>query len=702
MATMVLSAAGAAIGGPVGGAIGSFLGRQVDRSFGKGSRPRISDLRAPSAQFGDPIPSIIGRMRVGGVVLWTSEPVATATVSKSGTGTGSSVSFAYGLSTGRIDEVGRVWADGRLIRDAEGSQAVSFELRLHTGDEDQLSDPLIASIMGEDRAPAFRGIAYLVFENFDLSSFGNRLPLITVEVTEREGGVSSDSIVGSAISIASSSEADGHDLAGFASLGDDQADALAPLVEAFGTTFAYSDARWTLQRSSAHHVVDDDLWVLQSPEQVSTTLAARSQVPSRVSIRFFDPDIDFAASERSARLPGAERLKRIELPAALSRDRAKALAFRRLTEAASSSVERWLELPLSYITICLGDKVSCAARANEHFRVSSKQVKNGVLRLALRAESSAVAPIATDLDGVTGLMRLSRQPLSTVMIEVPSVDFNQQPEVAILVSGGHEPFQPLPLIINDQGSQHQLQSAAVPAVVGKLTKPLHNGNRHVLDMINAIAVTFEQGPALTSCTESALLSGANLLSVGEEFIQFATARPVGGASYILSDLIRGRFDSCVRTHDSGSPVLLLHASALSSVRLPIDRIGSKLCATAYGPDLATADTDLTLSGLNARPWAPDHVDTVEVEEGLQLSWIRRCKQGAPWLDEVEAPVGASQEAYAVKLSGQTGQVVEFTTATSSALVDAATATRVGARPWKLEIRQLGDFAAGNPRILFIN
>ena len=58
-------------------------------------------------------------------------------------------------------------------------------VRLHRGGESQLPDPLIAAIEGETAAPAYRGTAYVVFENLDLTPFGNRIPQFNFEVFRR-------------------------------------------------------------------------------------------------------------------------------------------------------------------------------------------------------------------------------------------------------------------------------------------------------------------------------------------------------------------------------------------------------------------------------------------------------------------------------------------------------------------------------------
>ena len=103
MATLVLSAAGAAIGAGFGGtvlglsgavigrAIGATLGRAIDqRLLGAGSDPvdvgRIDRLRLTAAGEGAPIGQIWGRMRVGGQVIWATEFAESVRRRRSGKG----------------------------------------------------------------------------------------------------------------------------------------------------------------------------------------------------------------------------------------------------------------------------------------------------------------------------------------------------------------------------------------------------------------------------------------------------------------------------------------------------------------------------------------------------------------------------------------------------------------------------------------
>lgn len=206
MATVVLQYAGAAIGTLVGGPIGGLIGRAVggiagslvdQRLFGgKGQRsegPRLNDLRVMASEEGAAIPTLWGRMRVAGQVIWATNleeisDTQTQSASSKGGPKSSSTSYSYfanfavGLCEGEIDGIGRVWADGKLI-DIE-----AFTTRLYTGSETQLPDSLIETIEGASAAPAYRGLAYIVFERLPLDGFGNRLPQLSFEVMRRGNG----------------------------------------------------------------------------------------------------------------------------------------------------------------------------------------------------------------------------------------------------------------------------------------------------------------------------------------------------------------------------------------------------------------------------------------------------------------------------------------------------------------------------------
>ena len=201
MATLVLTAAGAALGGPIGGAVGALIGRSVDgRIFRPAARegPRLSELALQTSSYGTQIPKLFGTMRVAGTVIWATDLIERKATGKGGKGQPSTTSYNYSasfavlLSARRIAAVRRIWAEGKLLRGAAGDWKTRTGFRLHLGDEDQAVDPLIGS--AEGACPAYRGCAYAVFEGLELADFGNRIPSLTFEVVADGGAVGAGAI----------------------------------------------------------------------------------------------------------------------------------------------------------------------------------------------------------------------------------------------------------------------------------------------------------------------------------------------------------------------------------------------------------------------------------------------------------------------------------------------------------------------------
>ena len=227
MATLLLAAVGAAAGSAllpagigilgatisgaaIGSQLGAFAGSYVDNAlFGSSGQsravegPRLKDLQITTSTEGAPLPRLYGRARLGGQIIWATdfeEEVVTSQLSAGGgkggaLGGGASgdlteykyyANFAVALCEGPVTRVGRIWADGREIN------LTRVTMRLHKGDETQAVDSLIAAREGLSNAPAYRGVAYIVFERMALADYGNRVPQLTFEVFRKTDSSDAD------------------------------------------------------------------------------------------------------------------------------------------------------------------------------------------------------------------------------------------------------------------------------------------------------------------------------------------------------------------------------------------------------------------------------------------------------------------------------------------------------------------------------
>ncbi|MDQ0454275.1 baseplate multidomain protein megatron [Rhizobium paknamense] len=203
MATLVLQSAGAAIGslfGPVGTilgrAAGALAGYAVDSAIIGGTTvtgSRLSTARIGGASEGAVLPRLYGTARIGGTLIWATrfeEEVTTERAGSKATGTTTKTysyyaNVALALCEGPVSALRRVWADGEEL------DLTEVEMRFYTGAEDQALDPLIAAKQGEENCPAYRGVAYVVFERLPLDDFGNRIPVLQFEVMRTVGRLES-------------------------------------------------------------------------------------------------------------------------------------------------------------------------------------------------------------------------------------------------------------------------------------------------------------------------------------------------------------------------------------------------------------------------------------------------------------------------------------------------------------------------------
>lgn len=204
MATLLLQAAGGMLGGAFGAfgaklgtAAGAMAGYWVDqRLFGPNRDVeglRLTQTRLMTAEEGTPIARAYGHVRLAGTVIWATRfEEEKTTTRQGGKGGPKATTYSYygnvaiALCEGLIAMVKRVWADGREI------DLTELNYRVYLGTGDQPADPLIEARQGIGNAPAYRGVAYLVFERMPLEVFGNRIPQIQAEVIRPVGTLEQD------------------------------------------------------------------------------------------------------------------------------------------------------------------------------------------------------------------------------------------------------------------------------------------------------------------------------------------------------------------------------------------------------------------------------------------------------------------------------------------------------------------------------
>ena len=214
-----MSTAGQAVGGVVGAVAGFFTpigpvyGAQIGMMVGgyldpvktTTTGPRLDDLTVQTSTYGADIARGYGTFPVTGNVFWleNNKLKEVAKKKKSGGKGGPQVTnetfsyyatFAVGLLDCRdgvpIDGVRRIWINKKLFYDAGStdmqtliaSNQASTLFTVHNGSETQMPDARMQATLGIANTPAYRGLAYIVFNDMPCTSLGGTQ--VTVEIVK--------------------------------------------------------------------------------------------------------------------------------------------------------------------------------------------------------------------------------------------------------------------------------------------------------------------------------------------------------------------------------------------------------------------------------------------------------------------------------------------------------------------------------------
>jgi hypothetical protein len=722
MATLIFTALGSVLGGPIFAAAGALAGGALDMALsGGGSRegPRLGQLAVTTSSYGDPLPRHFGRLRVPGTVIWATDLVEHSQSDGGGKGQPSvtsytySCSFAVALGSRAIADVGRVWADGNLLRGDDGMLKVGGSMRMYPGTGDQAIDPLIAAAEGAGLCPAWRGTAYVVFEDLQLADFGNRIPTLNFEVLGGDTAITLAQVLDGVVDdVDAGMTFDG--MIGL-SLGGSPADLLATLAPIYPLSCDGSGMRLSITPENAqdHPLMMGEAAAAFGQGDFGRNAGfvrhrgAASEAPPR-ALRYYDPERDFQSGLQRAggrALPGQPRT--VEIPAAFS----AADALRLIAGAASNN--NWSRESLQWRTteldpaIAPGSLVVAPGQAGV-WRTLSWEWRDTGIELSLER----VAPLAFP-NGIANPGRANRAPdlapgqSALVAFELPwdgsgGGDARQVFAAVSSASAGWSGAE----LSRDAGDGRLVPlgaSGRQRSIIGTTLDVLAAGSPFGIDRAGHVTIALiDPGMGLDAATVRQLAMGANRALVGTEIIQFARAMPQGGGVWRLDGLLRGRggTEQQMFGHIAGEAFALLDGQAkLLDATAVGDAPGTVIAAVGLA-DAHPVMSPIVGEGSTLRPLAPVHPRIAESAAGVVLTWTRRARGAWVWRDGAETPLNEQAEAYEVTFRDGGTVLGRWTSAVPELAIDAARigSLRSAAPGGKFLVRQQGTYALSPPLV----
>ena len=718
MATIVLTAVGGLIGGPIGAAIGSFAGQQIDRAVlgGAGTRegPRLKELAVTTSSYGSPIARHFGVMRVPGTIIWSTDLIESRQTSGGGKGKPKTTtysyraSFAVALGSRPIVSIGRIWADGNLLRGSAGDLKTSGTMRVYRGYGDQPVDPLIASLKGGS-APAFRDTAYILFEDLQLGDFGNRIPALTFEVFSdaQEQVALGDLIPGAQVP---ATDAVLPQMLGYSDEGGAILSALTAIDQVYPLVCNAGDQVVEISPlskvptiipvlPSALHSVGNNNDQAPSDPEIRRASGEKSEVRA---LRYYDRERDYQPGlQRALGRSRPGRAEVLDLPAALTADGARTLC----SEQAQRS--RWQGEQLTWRIVELDPSLKAGTLVRVPGNPGIWLIKNwewsdeGILLALDRVP--AVSGIA--IEGHAGELFPPDDlpPLPTYLraLELPW-DGNGDPTTPAMfaaMSAAAGNWSGATLFLEQGGALVPLDvSSNRRSVMGNLVTALTPSSSVFFDA-NATCEVELLGAdlAFSSTTLNLLAGGTNRIAIGNEILQFLNAEPLTPSRWRLSGFLRGRGGTeqqAMEGQEIGASVLLLDDSL---VQLDPAQVGSspatRIAAMGFG-DEEPAYALLEGSGATRRPLSPVHAKaSVDSAGDWHLSWTRRARGQWRWEDYVETALIEEKEAYLVGFGPPDSPFAAWQVAVPDLSIESAVISSLLAAngPQPLWVRQIGTF-----------
>jgi len=472
-----------------------------------------------------------------------------------------------------------------------------------------LPDSLIEATEGAGLTSANRGLAYVVINNLELTSFGNRLPQFEIVADATLDGTNEtiDNSIRKIMNRAGFTEvtdlrnlpsedllydvidAPNDDIIGYVISGDQETRRIFdPLLSAYAIGVRESDGILHFFDKSkvnaisidetklAAHIQDSD-----APRPVTMDDIANFDLPSQVVVKYLDKDLEGQQAAQSAKkaetnAAGIQSVQIIDIPIIMSASKALAIAETRLWGSWSGRNTATFFLPPSDLKYNEGDILSMSIFGSDmDIRIARKSFgSNGITEYKGVLEDTSIFTRSTlaEKPNSSNQEILVSQGVTSNILHIPAFRTNDNLKTNSVYVGISRP-QSNAIWLNgdvfvslDDITFNQITNQTSESTIGVLKSSLGDGPIDQWDNVNTIDISLIAG-AFVSVTELDVLNGANLIAVGDELIQFQNAlqdpNSTGDNSlWRLSKLRRGIRDTDDQTkrHWLEQPCALLDSS----------------------------------------------------------------------------------------------------------------------------------------------
>lgn len=649
MATLVLGAAGAGIGAAFGNPMlgfqaGVIAGGLLFPQTQKQTRGKLDDLRVTGSGYGVMIPLLYGKYKSGGNVIWSTDLIEHVNTQGGGLGKGGaqqvtnytySISMAVAICEGPIPGFRRIWGQDILLYDSEANPPSQYTIRTYLGDEEQLPDTYMESIDGVGKVPAYRGTAFIMFENMPLDKWGGSIPQITVEKLDdplqplrvsdilddlaQRGGMDQDDY---------EFEAAYDDVEGYGVMENQSCvDSMDSLFSIYGSDIASANGVVIAVRRGEPVVATilmKDLGAREDqtddpPSLVETTRKSTTVLPQRL-------DLNYVSSDRAYDMGTQSGIKYDRTNPSETRAVSTGIVMKDIDARGQADrllITEWLERDSHAIVVSPKFSNLCAA-SPINLEISGIIKRCRVIQIDEASLSVRSLTVVRDNTGgqATGVGTMGQpgraaKTESKTILSLPTTPvyyFDIFAHQELRDEDGLSPGFYVATTFPNASVYYSLDdityvfggTVETASDLGTTTSVLSASGAaaDTVDTTNTVDVILVANGPLTSTSAADVLSGSNACLIGDEIASYQTATATGVASYTLSNITRGRRGSAMSGHASGERFWHLTNSVMR-IKLPNSAIGHTVYvkAVASGQDIADVTAKTVTIPANVYPYA---------------------------------------------------------------------------------------------------
>lgn len=477
-------------------------------------------------------------------------------------------------------------------------------------------------------------------------------------------------------------------------------EALDPLLRVYKTLVAEYDGKLVAVKRGGAAVatisasdLGAEVWTGSNtavPKAVGKRLQ-ELELPFRVDLSYFSK---FRKYELATQ--GAERYTKtylqdpvtITAPLVLTEDQARQAAEQQLYQVWTEREQFTFSLPLSYLYLAPGDVVNLPV-LGQTFRVRIIQMDvdlPGPIHCTAVLDDIGILTQTIPGASVITSGEEAADVLSTTLIAWSGnalLDTDADSIGLYLAAGpttaGYWPGATVYWSTDSGASYQEFETVSDATTIGTASTVLAAGTvAGAFDTVNTVDIAVTSGSAPVTTSDADVIAGSNAALLGDEVIQFATVTALGGSSYRLSRLLRGRrgTDGRWSEHRLGERFALLDSGLVKREGLGNSYFGRPVLIKAVTPGQAITDvtaTTVLVEGLEKRCYAPCQLSgSRDGPLNLTAIWTRRDRKAGTGLPSpLTIPMSEATEAYAVDILAGSPKTITAITAAAIPMVTSA-------------------------------